>query len=431
MGKRAIRDDCLRPEDEERYGKRRRLDTPPFDDWKHRQNQRPLGDPKPQATMFNLEATQLPEELQKKLVDRTGVINSGGVGQPTYPLSRIHEIFTVDTFLWDRLNRTQSTEMVAPLGPRAALSFQPNTWLFACAGRTRTNSMRPGKHSVHGFGDVVVFDAVNGLARDERIYFVGSSRTAWDATDSNVSDASVTGATGGTVTGVNTGPTTLLPGKIAMWLGTPYTIKVNGTLRPGIRQDGVHPDKFRPMIVMADDLLGPDTLIRAQKLAAEAVEAEKKRAPRAVDDNRFREMWRQARQKMRSVVIDQSIDEQTASSMLGDIMWLDQYLEWQLWRECHMKKMFVAGAAEVLFNRIEENHWKMASINNYAMSLAVHTATKYNSLTKAKRRRHIDMRLAQAFADHLSQIRSRCMGRIMNLSPPGGPLDLALGYFTA
>jgi hypothetical protein len=386
--------------------------------------------------MFDSDATLLADEIKKYMgADANGVIDSPGIKQPCYPLSRIHLTVKADPLLYSKRNRIQQSEQVCPLGPPEAFRFEPNMLLFECMGGNagyRANSLAPGKHAIAGFGDTVVFAAVNGLSRHAKLRFVGSSRTSFDPTNVNC-DTAVTAAASGTITAINTGPTTLIPGKTAMFLATPYTVIVNGKIKPGIREKGVHPEMFRPMIVMADDLLGPQCIVRAQKACLNVL-----KGAGQINADEFNRLWRRARQEIRTVVIDRDLEEQARMDVLSDLLWIDQYLGWFLLLS--IMTLTPAGNkldeddAKAVYTTLEQNHWNMADLGSYAEKLAVHAPTPFDSFAAGDPQKfliHIQMRLAQAESDHRSQIAARCIGKITTLSPPGQPFDCVEGYFTA
>lgn len=445
--KRKIGGDCGDEGEERRYGKRLRrdMDRPPFDDFKRPPEPLPAGGGGPQG-VFTAEATLLTEDIKKKMsANHGGIIYSEGRGQPTYHLSHIHETVCFDTLAYDKRQRVHRSQQVCPLGPREALGVQPGAAVYELCSRSvgfRSNMLAPGKDSagkgVAGFGQRVVTDCVNGMHRDERIRFAGMALNAVSSTDPQA-DPAMAVASSGTFTITNTGPTTLLPGHTAMFLATPYSVLVNGQMRPGIQEKGVHPEKFRPMIVMADELLSPELAMRAQRVAKEVLEVHPPAVAPLLTFDSMLDAWTRARQKLRTVVIDRDLNDQAITGMMHDVLWIDIYLGWY---------MFAPGASLVgrdwvggvwgaeagrWFTHMENAHWDRAGLDRYAQTQkGVHGKVTWDSirLQSAKTTEHVENRKVQALTDHRSEVTAQCMGRIMNVSPPGQPLDLCAGYFS-
>lgn len=426
-------DDGSCGEDASRYGKRQRLEKPPFDSFRQLDDSGAMGAGGPPGgpRVALQEATQLTEELKKKMSNaNNGVIHSEGRGQPIYAQSRIHETLAFDSFAYAKRLREQPSQMIAPLGPREAFGLQPGALLFELAGKGSghmSNSSRPAIDSagrgVAGFGTRLVFDCVNGLNYKEKLMFSGQGQQAVSSTDPQ-GDPAVASASSGTITCINTGPTTLKPNHTCMFLTTPYTVMLNGRLVPGIQEKGVHAEKFRPMLVMADGLLSPELPVRVQEEIKSAVRDHVHDG----DRKKFWDAWRDVRSRVRTVVVDRDLAEQT----LNDTLWIDIYIGWELlgglggaftpWQE---------SEAAAIFNELEKKHWDLANIEAYADALPLsHTPTTAPN-DESEMKAHIEMRKTQALIDHRSQIAERCIGRIMTLSHPGAPVDLALGYFTA
>jgi len=368
---------------------------------------------------FASESAVLAGDIQQQLSRASGQIASNGRGQPISMQAKINTQVSFDYNLYEDRCRTRPDDCIVDVGPRSAFTVQPGSYLFTLADRQSSrvsNNIAPSARDlskgIAGLGEVEVFDCVNGLSYQKKLRFVGMMVTFYDGTDVKA-EVVHTAQIHGTWTGINTGPVTLVAGKRAGFLATPFTVVDNGVLKPAIREKGVDPAKFRPMTINLDQLSGPELPIRAINIASTIGS----RAAGITTQDVLLAKWRDARVELRKVVIDTNLDEETAGVMAQDYMPVDYYLMWQLYE--------AGGRNDAVFDYVEQAHVSAMSRQTLSDLLPEETPKKVGDFGSPEARRvHTEVRKAQCLANQEGWVEEHHMGRWLTTSPPGAPVDI-------
>jgi hypothetical protein len=358
------------------------------------------------------EALFMVDALKKQSGGVTGVIHSTGRHDPTSKQSIINTTYMFSKTLYDTRSQTLPEDQLAPLGTRKDQHLAAGMWLFS---ETRNGGGRVNvRRGIGGFGEVEVADNVNGVSRNAALRFCGLGVTETDPTDVNAR-TDCTGTIAGTCTGINTGPFTMRPGMIFGFLWTPYTVTDHGVSRAGIQIEGISKNKYVPMMIPMDELATPAIYKRAI-VAAYASDWVKRTGPNA---DKFEESWREARFKMRTVILNTPLEDDGVTSY-DDIMPVDLYLAWLM-----LGEFYTADAA----NLVEKQQMRMATVSYHSELLVPDTITwtgNYSDQT----RKDVELRKAQCLANQQSWVASHAAGKILTAAPPGSQVDVMLGYFS-
>lgn len=364
------------------------------------------------------DGTMIPDSLREKLPTRT-VIQSSGRGQPCTKMSLINQTMCIVPFMWQERCKTLPSRMVAPLGPKEALSVQEGEAVYAEASNRRTQMSRRGQFQ--NFPGREVFDCVNGQDRKTKLVFVGQCNTTIDNANP-LSDMAVSVTIAGTVTFVNTGPTKIDAGKRVLFLGSPFVVVENGVVRPAIQQKGIHKEKFRPMLISGDDLASPELAVRAAKLALPFAE-EVPNMPAMNPEEELKlvlDKWAELRPQLHPVVIDYAPDRMPASH--DDVPPIDIYLFWLLAEQFR--------GTSLVMQAVENKHVEcLGSVTDLSDELRDEGPVTWNELGGLPQQSvHTEMRKAQCLIEHRNWVDRHTVGRAQTTSAPGAPIDVVLGY---
>jgi len=367
-----------------------------------------------------MDAMMLGDSLRAELDESAGVIRSTGRHDPILKQSSVNMTCMFSPLLSQCRAATLPDECVAPWGKTSDFTLMPGMWVFADRSKgvmRRVNAKRmPGN-----FGDVEVYDCVNGLHRQTDIWFVGIVNTFTPADNEHArSDCSVTIA--GSATGYNTSPVSLKAGQKFGFLITPYTVTDHGIVRPGIKIDGVSQCKYFPMTVPFDDISSPAMSLRAIELATE----DGKNPGWQEDVQAFSEAWRKKREKMRFVTFNLPLEEGKNNMLFAeeDKMPIDYFLAWSM-------AFFADGTATEVYQLIEDSQMASAAVEEQS-ELAVSSKVSWAKVIdkgQAAAFKLVEIRKAQCLANHTSWVAGRSMGTVLTNAPPGAQMDVCLGYY--
>jgi hypothetical protein len=360
----------------------------------------------------------------------TGQIISHGRGMPTMEQSYVMETcFFPKDFSKSRTFHDDSV-CLAPSGSLGAKSILPGELVFTELPTrvTATSSknikvptvanVRPPEAGmgIGGYGDVHVFSSVNGLHKNAEIRCVGQAYTLHSEKDPS-RDTAVAVKTRGMATILNTGPYPIHPGDLILFTKTPFSVRdSNGNLLPGVAEQGVEPDKFRPATIPGRDLLGASVKMRC---VTESVRAAEK-GGRNFNVARFNEIFEDARNQIREVRMV-SRDEETIP--------IDYHIKYQILAACLRHRPASLNEVNVELKKVRRDQVRdMTSTNS---SLLFEEDLKIETKNDAAEAGdQLALYVTESLADHEAWIKARAVGMCVKMSLPGKALHCDIGRYS-